>query len=90
VLSAAVVLGLLGPALGAPAASAGTGDVERVSVASNGAQGDGDSIAPSISQTGRSVAFQSFASTLGWLTGTQPLCRRGRKATWLTVVRAAR
>ena len=63
-LRAAVILGLLTAALGAPAASAAVGDVEQVSVGSNGAQGDGDSTAPSISHSGRVVAFQSAASTL--------------------------
>ena len=63
-LRAAVILGLLTAALGAPAASAAVGDVERVSVASDGAQGDDDSTAPSISGDGNVVAFQSRAGNL--------------------------
>ena len=63
-LSVAVTLGLLAAVLSAPVASAASGDVERVSVATSGAQGDGDSTAPSISHTGDIVAFQSRASTL--------------------------
>ena len=63
-LSVAVTLGLLAAVLSAPVASAAAGDVERVSVATSGAQGDGDSTAPSISHTGDVVAFQSRASTL--------------------------
>ena len=64
VLRAAVTLGLLATALSAPVASAAIGDVERVSVATNGAEGDGDSTAPSISHDGNVVAFQSRAGTL--------------------------
>jgi uncharacterized repeat protein (TIGR01451 family) len=41
-----------------------TGMTERVSVASNGTQGDGDSTHPAISGDGSRVAFGSFASTL--------------------------
>ena len=63
-LKAAVTLGLLATALSAPVASAAIGDVERVSVATNGAEGDGDSTAPSISHDGNVVAFQSRAGTL--------------------------
>jgi Tol biopolymer transport system component len=37
---------------------------ERVSVASNGAQADGESISPSISQDGRFIAFVSYATNL--------------------------
>ena len=63
-LRVAVTLGLLAAVLSAPVASAASGDVERVSVATSGAQGDGDSTAPSISHDGNVVAFQSRASTL--------------------------
>ncbi len=63
-LRVAVTLGLLAAVLSAPVASAASGDVERVSVATNGAQGDGDSTVPSISHDGNVVAFQSRASTL--------------------------
>jgi Tol biopolymer transport system component len=63
-LRAAVTLGLVAVALSAPVAAAATGDIERVSVATGGAQGDGDSTAPSISGDGDVVAFQSRASTL--------------------------
>jgi Tol biopolymer transport system component len=41
-----------------------TGTTERVSVATNGAQGNGDSNGPSISADGRYVSFASVASTL--------------------------
>ena len=41
-----------------------TGTTRRVSVRSNGAQGDGDSRGPSISDDGRTVAFQSDATNL--------------------------
>jgi uncharacterized repeat protein (TIGR01451 family) len=41
-----------------------TGTTERVSVASNGTQGDGDSTHPAISADGSRVAFGSFAATL--------------------------
>jgi Tol biopolymer transport system component len=39
-----------------------TGNIERVSVASDGSQGDGENYAPSISADGRYVAFLSTAS----------------------------
>jgi autotransporter-associated beta strand protein len=41
-----------------------TDTIERVSVASDGTQGSGSSVAPSISADGRYVAFQSTASNL--------------------------
>ena len=41
-----------------------TGDTKRVSVASNGTQGNNNSRFPSISSDGRYVAFQSLASKL--------------------------
>src|SRR6266478_4204552 len=41
-----------------------TGAVDRVSVASDGTQGNGASVWPSISGDGRYVAFHSFASNL--------------------------
>ena len=41
-----------------------TGRTERVSVASDGAEGDAASVSPSISADGRFVAFSSFASNL--------------------------
>jgi hypothetical protein len=63
-LRPALILGLVAAALSAPVAAAATGDVERVSVATSGAQGDDDSTAPSISGDGDVVAFQSRASTL--------------------------
>lgn len=42
----------------------GTGTTSRVSVATDGAQGNGESYDPSISPDGRYVAFWSFASNL--------------------------
>jgi len=42
----------------------GDGSTERVSVASDGTQGDGPSVNPSISADGRFVAFQSRATNL--------------------------
>jgi Tol biopolymer transport system component len=41
-----------------------TGDATRVSVASDGMQGNGSSESPAISADGRYVAFQSWASNL--------------------------
>jgi Tol biopolymer transport system component len=41
-----------------------TGTTERVSVASTGTQGNGDSLYPAISADGRSIAFTSAASNL--------------------------
>jgi VCBS repeat-containing protein len=41
-----------------------TGETQRVSVASNGAQGNGESHQPSLSADGRYVAFPSVATTL--------------------------
>ena len=41
-----------------------TGRTERVSVGPDGVEGDGDSIEPAISASGRFVAFVSFASNL--------------------------
>ena len=41
-----------------------TGQTTRVSVASNGRQGNGDSYAPSVSADGRYVAFSSYAGNL--------------------------
>ena len=41
-----------------------TGEVDRVSIATDGTQGDFDSTYPSISNNGRYVTFSSFASTL--------------------------
>jgi Tol biopolymer transport system component len=41
-----------------------TGEIERVSVSSSGEEGNGDSMRPAISGSGRYVAFQSFASNL--------------------------
>jgi hypothetical protein len=41
-----------------------TGAIERVSVASNGTQANGDSDIPSISADGRYVAYESFATNL--------------------------
>jgi len=40
------------------------GTIERVSVASDGSQGNGDSSSPSMSDDGRYVAFRSYASNL--------------------------
>lgn len=40
------------------------GTIERVSIAGNGTQGNGSSLAPSISGDGRYVAFQSFSTNL--------------------------
>ncbi len=44
--------------------SAAPGDIERVSVDSSGSQGNGDSLASSISSDGRFVTFQSTANNL--------------------------
>jgi len=56
------------PPAGPPFANASHGGswhvVQRVSVASGGTQGNGDSGCPSISADGRYVAFQSYASNL--------------------------
>ena len=41
-----------------------TGETTRVSVSTDGAEGDADSYSPSISADGRFVAFQSYASNL--------------------------
>ena len=41
------------------------GTTERVSVSSDGTQGDGTSYFPAISADGRYIAFESFASNLG-------------------------
>jgi Tol biopolymer transport system component len=41
-----------------------TGETTRVSVASDGTQGDGNSVSPSLSYDGQFVAFQSFATNL--------------------------
>lgn len=41
-----------------------TGQTRRVSVASGGAQGDADSLNPSIAANGRFIAFESYATTL--------------------------
>ncbi|UCG88703.1 MAG: PKD domain-containing protein, partial [Gemmatimonadota bacterium] len=41
-----------------------TGETQRVSVASDGTQGDGNSECPSLSADGRYVAFASYATTL--------------------------
>src|SRR5206468_11775787 len=41
-----------------------TGETVRVSVDSAGIEGNGDSFDPSLSATGRWVAFQSFATNL--------------------------
>ncbi|MBK7644373.1 MAG: PD40 domain-containing protein, partial [Planctomycetes bacterium] len=41
-----------------------TGSTQRVSVASDGAEGDGDSYQPALSDDGRFVAFSSWATTL--------------------------
>ena len=45
-------------------AAAPVAPVERVSVAADGTQGDGDSLAPSVSADGRYVAFESIATDL--------------------------
>ncbi|MFI6935420.1 TolB family protein [Streptomyces sp. NPDC050287] len=45
-------------------AAAPAGRAQRVSVAADGAQGDGDSMAPSVSSDGRYVAFESDATNL--------------------------
>jgi Tol biopolymer transport system component len=57
-----------------------TGQTERVSVDSVGAQGDSDSFAPSISADGRYVAFNSSASNLvaGDSNGTHDIFVRDR------------
>ena len=63
-LKAAFTLGLVAAALSAPAALAAAGDVELVSISSNGELGDDDSTAPSISRDGNAIAFQSRAGNL--------------------------
>lgn len=45
-------------------AASGAGKVERVSVASDGTQANGDSFSPAVSADGRFIAFQSYASNL--------------------------
>ena len=63
-----------------------TDTIERVSVASDGTQGNGDSTAPSISADGRYVAFQSVASNLvpgdtnGYGTSSCMIARRTRSS----------
>ena len=42
----------------------GKGDAERVSVASDGAEGDDESLSPALSGDGRTVAFYSYATDL--------------------------
>jgi Tol biopolymer transport system component len=61
-----VVITLLGPALGhiLPTLAQGRGATTRVSLASDGKQGDNFSASPSISADGRYVAFESKASNL--------------------------
>jgi Tol biopolymer transport system component len=60
----ALVLGLVLPALGVASTGGSLAPTERVSVSSSGAQGNLDSIHPSISADGRFVAFESMAATL--------------------------
>jgi hypothetical protein len=57
------------------------GTTERVSVGSNGAQGNGDSLFPSISADGRYVAFTSGATNLipGGTNGTGDIFLRDRR-----------
>ncbi|MGW2522132.1 TolB family protein [Streptomyces sp. NPDC001617] len=61
----AVLVTLLSMVTAADAeAAASTVPVERVSVAADGTQGDGDSLAPSASADGRHIAFESDATNL--------------------------
>ena len=60
----ALALGLVLPALGVASTGGSLVPTERVSVSSSGAQGNLDSIHPSISADGRFVAFESMAATL--------------------------
>jgi Tol biopolymer transport system component len=62
----------------------GTGETRRMSVASDGGQGDGPSFAPSISGDGTVVAFDSLASNLvaGDTNGTEDVfCRAQERGT---------
>ena len=62
-LSVFVALALLA-LLASAATASGPGVTTRVSVASDGTQGNGESSNPTISRDGRTVAFESYASTL--------------------------
>src|SRR5207244_7582602 len=56
-----------------------TGVTERVSVASDGTEGNGDSFRPSISADGRFVAFDSGASNLVTCDTNQEICVPNQK-----------
>jgi Tol biopolymer transport system component len=65
VVTVVALLAVLLPQGGSlPATAQGTGNTERVSVASDGTQGDGGSYRPSISADGRYVAFESVSGNL--------------------------
>src|SRR5439155_1114568 len=68
------------------------GTTERVSVASGGAQGNGDSGFPIISADGRFVAFDSLASNLvaGDTNGSEDVFVRDRLARTTTLVSVGR
>ena len=61
---ALLVAATAGVLLVLPASGAGTAPTERVSVATGGAQANGNSVAPAISKDGRYVAFYSTATNL--------------------------
>jgi Tol biopolymer transport system component len=74
-----------------PAASAAPGTTTRVSVASDGTQGNRESSTPSISADGRFVAFQSGASNLvvGDTNGFMDIFVHDRQTTQTTRVSVA-
>ncbi len=65
-----------------------TGVTERISVSTGGAEGDDDSVSPSISADGRYVAYVSFASNLvgGDTNGTYDVFVRDRQLATTTLV----
>ncbi|MBO9384452.1 MAG: PD40 domain-containing protein, partial [Roseiflexus sp.] len=66
-----------------------TGATTRVSVASDGTEGNSVSIRPSISADGRYVAFQSIATNLGCTNGTQHIFVHDRQTGQTTCVSVA-
>jgi Tol biopolymer transport system component len=66
-----------------------TGATTRVSVASDGTEGNSLSIRPSISADGRYVAFQSIATNLGCTNGTQHIFVHDRQTGQTTCVSVA-
>ncbi|MFF9489233.1 hypothetical protein [Streptomyces sp. NPDC014676] len=63
-LSAAIAVCAVTAVLPAAAASDGGAEVERISVATDGTQGDGDSTGATITADGRRIAFSSSANNL--------------------------